>query len=106
MSDLQCPARFLVAGPEADCEQIDAACLSGVFAAPERAEDARALAARAGCEVGHIEEATLTAAMEALSDLYRGQLVAVLPGEVAYPLRSETDLVHAAIDADGWAIER
>lgn len=106
MSDLQCPARFVVAGPEADCAQIEAAGVSGVFASPGRGHDARALATRVGCEVGPIEEATLTAAMEALSDLYRGQLVAVLPGDVSYPLRSATDLVYAAIDADGWAIKR
>lgn len=106
MSDLQCPARFLVVGPEADLDQIDATSLCGVYAMSARAHDARTLATRVGCEVGPIEQANLAAEMEALSDLHRGYMVAVLPADVAYPLRSATDLVNAAIDADGWVIER
>lgn len=111
MSDLQCPATFLVAGPAAwpDPGALQEAGVAAVYAAPARAEPAAALAARLSATATPIEGGPgrpLLAVLDELADLHRGSTCLVLAGALEPPLRADDEVVRVRIDADGRAVER
>ena len=120
MSDLQCPATFLVLGsaePRA-LEGVSDARLSAAYAVPE----AQARVADALGETGppvtalDLDGTTYVAALDGLADLHRGETVlvvlpedapAVLCGRadrVAAEVLEVTEVLEVAVDADGWSV--
>lgn len=117
MSDLQCPATFLVAGPAArpDAGVLVEAGIAALFAEPERLAEAERIAAPISAGVAPIAIAderdpppwggALLAKLDELSDLHRGQTCLVLLGRVRPPLGGPGDVVRVRIDADGRTLE-
>jgi len=118
MSDLQCPARVVLATCDT-LPQLASGRYSGVFVAPaveSAASDLRAaseLARHAGCEIQRLQDAIdgakLRRALNELSDVYRGEtIVAVVPEamlrEVIGGARDCAKPVFVAIDSDGWTV--
>ena len=114
MSDLQCPATFVLLAPES-LPALDAKTLrvAGVFVyghinATVQAELQRVAAAH-GCEVqqaGEAPDATLLSQIEALADVYRGETVLMLAtsSAVCAALRRTSppaQPVTLAVDNDG-----
>jgi hypothetical protein len=114
MSDLQCPATFLVvaAAAAADTASSPGLRLAAVYAVPEGAAVAATWAAEAGLPVGSFEAAggtSYAAALEELADLHRGETVlVVLPDaavdELAGAARGTGRVLEVVVDADGWSV--
>ncbi|GAB95672.1 hypothetical protein BJY21_000756 [Kineosphaera limosa] len=110
MSDLQCPATFYVRAPAPE-EQVplpvgsDDERIVLVWSAPSRLGLARRLAAELGCDAREDEDLAgdVVAALEALSDLHRGESVVALPAG-AYPGHPAGAWLRVRIDADGTAV--
>ena len=97
MSDLQCPATFLVVGPARACPAEDPAePVAAVHAAPGREVP--------GC--APLEDGPLWSVLADLADLYRGCRVVVLAARVEPPLTTADAAVLVRIDADGASLAR
>jgi hypothetical protein len=117
MSDLQCPATFLLLTPES-LPALDARGLriAGVFMdaslGAETLAGALHVAAAHGCKVERLdlgERATLTREVEQLADSYRGETVLLLApsSAVCAALHRAVPLTHpvvVAVDSDGWNV--
>jgi hypothetical protein len=117
MSDLQCPATFLVLGP-AGTEAVGRLAgtrLAAVYAVPEGREVATAVAGISDLPVSALEPdgSSYAAARDGLADLHRGETVlVVLPEAVASTLAGggedrETagaEVLEVAVDSDGWSV--
>ena len=114
MSDLLCPATFLVLGsaePRA-LQAVSDARLAAAYAVPE----ARARVAAALGETGppvtalDLEGTTYAAALDGLADLHRGETVlVVLPEDAPAALSGRADraageVLEVAVDADGRSV--
>lgn len=114
MSDLQCPATFLVVATAARAEAIPAPGprLAAVYAVPEGAAVAATWAREAGLSVGALEAAggtSYAAALAELADLHRGETVlVVLPDaavdELAGAVHGAGPVLEVVVDADGWSV--
>jgi hypothetical protein len=124
MSDLQCPSIVVLIAAESIVRDDGRRVLAGrrlaaVFvAAPIAADpDARAAAARlavaSACTfevmADVVDGATLRAGVDDLSDLYRGETVAVVAsadmiGDVLGRAQAEEEPVAVAIDSSGWTV--
>jgi hypothetical protein len=118
MSDLQCPATFLVLGtgdPDRPAPDLRHARLAAVYAVAPDAEVAARIAHGAGLRVRLLEEqpgTTYPDGLADLADLHRGETVLVVlrPGAVAAlaerggldPARDR--MIRVAVDADGWTV--
>lgn len=116
MSDLQCPAVFVLLTPETVAgSQLADQRLAGVYVASGVAtegrvlEDARKLADQHGCKVSNAEaedEDSLLDRIEQLADVYRGETIAlVAPSRaicaVIECLEPPDEPVAIAVDGDG-----
>lgn len=117
MSDLQCPATFLVLGsaePRA-LQAVSDARLAAAYAVPE----ARARVAAALGETGppvtalDLDGTTYAAALDGLADLHRGETVlvvlpedgpAALSGRADRADRAAGEVLEVAVDADGRSV--
>ena len=127
MSDLQCPATVVLVTRSllragANMSQLGLTRCSGVCVAAALANDdtdraaATGLASQAGCQLYVLDEAvdaaTLTAAIDSLADLYRGEtLLVIAPDAVLHGVHAATNdptrPIAVAIDSSGWvALER
>jgi hypothetical protein len=117
VSDLLCPATFLVLGSAA--EQAAARVVGARLAAAYATVDGRAVAAAGGGGWGlgvgtlELDGTTYASALEDLADLHRGETVlVVLPQDTAAALAAacgspdgEPDRVlEVAVDGDGWSV--
>jgi hypothetical protein len=117
VSDLQCPARVVLATSEV-LPSLAGERYSGVFVVAAVASDPHALAAatafaqQVNCELERIEAVDGQAfkrALDELSDVYRGEaIVAVAPlamiREVVGRAADAAKPVHVEIDSSGWAV--
>lgn len=114
MSDLQCPATvwliprelFATASPLARIDR-----LAGLFVAPALAADSSWLGAAHDCPVadlpGAVDAASLGRELEQLSDIYRGETIAVVAtGALIRDLvgREARAPIALAIDSEGWRV--
>lgn len=113
MSDLQCPATFLVvAAAAAEPLPSPGPRLAAVYAVPEGAAVAATWARQAGLPVGSLEApggSSYRATLAELADLHRGETVLVaLPDtavdELAGALRGAGTVLEVGVDADGWSV--
>jgi hypothetical protein len=122
MSDLQCPAIVLLIPRELlgtlDGDAMRRNNLAGVFAPASSMTEAdrsaaEHLAQRAGCRLERLANASgsddLAQAVSQLSDLYRGENVAVIADAQLIRAalgfeRAPTGPVAIAVDASGWAV--
>lgn len=124
MSDLQCPATVLlvpgrVLDPGVLGSSLSGRRLSGVFVVPSIVEDpeahatARHLAASGSCPIetmpGVVDAASLEAAVDDLSDLFRGETIAVVAPSTSIEAvlglaGGESRPIAVAIDGDGWVV--
>lgn len=117
MSDLQCPARFVVLTPETapacDLSGMRLALVVCACAADGTMHEAlQRLAARHGCAIQAAElrdGAALATQISELADGYRGEQVAIIAGpEVvreALQLRAApSEPIQLAVDSDGWNV--
>ena len=118
MSDLQCPASFLVlgtGGADRAAPDLRHARLAAVYAVSPDADVAARIAHVAGLPVRLLEEppgTTYPDGLDDLADLHRGETVVVVlrPGELASlaerggldPARDR--VLQLAVDADGWTV--
>lgn len=107
MSDLQCPATFHVAGPQAPVHgpaSWSEVPVAAVFVGAGRPST------QVSAHDGPAEELpagrVLWDVLEELADEYRGRHVLVLPAEVSAPLTGPQDAVVVRIDADGASVGR
>jgi hypothetical protein len=118
VSDLQCPARVVLATSDV-LPSLVGERYSGVFAAAAVASDARALAAatafaqQVNCELERIDAAVdapaFKRALDELSDVYRGEaIVAVAPlamiREVVGRAADAAKPLFVEIDSSGWSL--
>ena len=117
MSDLQCPATFLVLGsadPRA-LEGVRDARLAAAYAVPEARARVAAALGGTGPQVTtlDLDGSTYAAALEGLADLHRGETVlVVLPEDAPAALAGRGDrspapageVLEVAVDADGWSV--
>ena len=114
MSDLQCPATFLVLGsaePRA-LQGVSGTRLAAAYAVPEAQERVVAALGEAGPPVTalDLDGTAYAAALEGLADLHRGETVlVVLPEDAAASLSGRADgvpgeVLEVAVDADGWSV--
>lgn len=124
MSDLQCPATFVVVGPGRPAPGEDPAePVAAVYVAPGRRCEvrpgqARVSTGRAGVgddarvaapdvsEASDLGADPLWSVLEDLADLHRGCRVVVLPDRVEPPLAMADDVLIVRIDADGATVTR
>ena len=121
MSDLQCPATVLLIARELLVTGLDATAmrarnLASVFVASSTSEPlpaAAGLAQEAGCKLEPLPNIStgddLSEALDHLSDLHRGETIAVVADaqHIRSALgwnRAPTAPVAVAIDASGWAV--
>lgn len=119
MSDLQCPATFLLlpSGDDGAAEVTDVAGarLAAVYAGPSDVDRAARVAAAAGLSLTAFPTpagASVRTVLSDLADLHRGETVAVvLPvGAVAELVAlaggrpQPDDVVQVVVDADGWTV--
>ncbi len=125
MSDLQCPAMVILASPESLSgagvveRLLSGRTLAGVFFVAPPGDDAAArlaaeeLGAAAECRhevlTGAVDAATLREGIDALSDLYRGEELAVvaptsLIREVLRRADVSSEPIFVAVDDDGWDV--
>jgi hypothetical protein len=112
VSDLQCPATFLVTGSGATeaASSLAGTRLAAAYAVPEGL--AVAGAAAGGVPVSPLGPAgtSYAAVLEELADVHRGETVlVVLPEEAVATLASGTDaapdgVLQVAVDGDGWSV--
>ncbi|MGZ5417544.1 MAG: hypothetical protein ACXWDI_10215 [Nocardioides sp.] len=118
MSDLQCPATFLVLGTGAadrPAPDLRHARLAAVYAVAPDAEVAARIAREAGLPLRWLQEPSGTTypdGLADLADLHRGETVLVVlrPGAVSAlaerggldPTRNR--VIRVAVDADGWTV--
>jgi hypothetical protein len=122
MSDLQCPATIvLIAGESIASDGVPAAVegrhLSGVFVASAVAADPSGLArwadargARLSTMPGVEDAESLAAAIDDLSDLHRGETIAVvatrdLIEEMLGEARARAGAITIAVDESGWSFQ-
>jgi hypothetical protein len=119
VSDLQCPARFVLVPADAQPEPVDHALAHDrvaevrTDAGPEAVGLGRTLAARWGLPVPEatvLDAASYRDALGDLADLRRGEttVVVVAPELLALVAGRHQgdapDLVELQVDADGWAV--
>jgi hypothetical protein len=114
MSDLQCPATFLVVAAAAapGTAASPGLRLAAVYAVPEGGAVAAAWAAEAGLPVGTLEASggtSYAASLVELADLHRGETVlVVLPDAAVDDLagagRGTSQVLEVVVDADGWSV--
>lgn len=112
MSDLQCPATFLVTGPAATeaAARLAGTRLAAAYAVPEGL--AVAAAAAAGLPVASLEldGTSYAAVLEDLADVHRGETVlVVLPEHAVETLAGGAatgpdGVLQVAVDGDGWSV--
>jgi len=119
MSDLQCPATFLVLGPAGGdaVARLSGTRLAAAYAVPEGLDVATALAGESGPPVTALEldTASYGSALAELADVHRGETVlVVVPRAVAAVLagRGEdevgpvAEVLEVAVDSDGWSVRK
>lgn len=114
MSDLQCPASFVLLSPETaqTCDLHELRLSLVVCACETNAETVQRLAAKDRCTIETSTLATaaeLVAKINQLADQYRGEQVAVIAGSElicgALNQRSaEAHPIQITVDSDGWNI--
>ena len=118
MSDLQCPATFLVlgtGGAARPAPELRQARLAAVYAVTPDADVAAWIAREAGLPVRPLEESAGTTypdGLADLADLHRGEtVVVVLPTRAVSALAERGGLdparnrvIRVAVDADGWTV--
>jgi hypothetical protein len=115
VSDLQCPATFVIVPAGAPGSDLDAGVrLAALFAGDGvRVRDTAArLAATQGLAVSELEPPATggyRAILTDLADLYRGETVAVVldpddVAEIVAPGGRPADVFVISIDADGWVV--
>ena len=114
MSDLQCPASFVLLTPEtAETCNLSELRLSLVLCAcAMQTETVQRLAAKDRCTIqtsALVDGAELKAKINQLADQYRGEQVAVIaePEMIRDALKQHaapTSAVQIAVDSDGWNI--
>jgi hypothetical protein len=117
MSDLQCPATFLVLGSAEPrmLQRVSDTRLAAAYAVPEARAGVAAALGGTGPPVTalDLDGTTYAAALEGLADLHRGESVlVVLPEDAAAALSGRADgadtaagdILEVAVDADGWSV--
>lgn len=117
MSDLQCPATFLVLGSAGAvaAARVAGTRLAAAYATPEGREVAAAAVGGSDLSVAALEldGTSYVAALEGLADVHRGETVlVVLPEAAAAALadavgrRAEApdEVVEVAVNGDGWSV--
>ncbi|HET8939347.1 MAG TPA: hypothetical protein VFN67_38140 [Polyangiales bacterium] len=114
MSDLQCPASFVLLTPEtADtCDLSDLRLSLVLCTCATHTETVQRLAAKDHCTIEtstFTDAAALKAKIDQLADQYRGEQVAVIaePEMIRDVLKQHavpTSAVQIAVDSDGWNI--
>ena len=115
MSDLQCPATFLVLGADRTAPDLRHARVAAVYAVAPDAEVAARIAQGAGLPVRLLEEPSGTTypdGLADLADLHRGETVVVVLGPGAVTVLAErggldpdrNQVIRLDVDADGWTV--
>jgi hypothetical protein len=112
MSDLQCPATFLVTGANAEeaARSLAGTRLAAVYAVPEGRAVADAAAGGAPVTPLDLRGTSYVAALEDLADVHRGETVlVVLPEHAADTLANgagvgASEVLEVAVDGDGWSV--
>jgi hypothetical protein len=117
MSDLQCPATFLVpaSAEPRTLEGLRDTHLAAAYAVPEARARVSAALGESGPPVTELDLAgrTYAAALEGLADLHRGETVlvvlpedapATLSGRAEGATRASDEVLEVAVDADGWSV--
>ncbi len=118
MSDLQCPAKVVLAVHDRP-PSLAGQRFSGVFLAPDVAADAEALAAASGfaeqanCAFDTLgdarDAASLVRTLQELSDVYRGETIVVLTSEAMLRdaigrAADSAQPIVLSIDSSGWTV--
>lgn len=119
MSDLQCPATFLVlaSGRGVEGSALRGSRLAAVYALPVDDAVAAEVAEAAGLRVSPLEAAggaSYRPVLAALADVHRGETVAVVLPDAAVagltaaagPPSPGDGALEVAIDGDGWSVRR
>lgn len=112
MSDLQCPASFLVTGPAAteSARSLAGTRLAAAYAVAEGTAVARVAAGDVPVSPLGLDGTSYAAALEDLADLHRGETVlVVLPEQAVEILASGAGVgpdrvLQVAVDGDGWSV--
>jgi hypothetical protein len=118
MSDLQCPAKVVLAAREM-LPSLTGERFSGVYVVPAIAADpagraaVSGFAAQANCQLDTladaIDGASLRRSLQELSDVYRGETIAVvapraLVREAIGRAADSTQPIVVSIDSSGWTV--
>ena len=117
MSDLQCPATFLVLGPAGvtAAARVAGTRLAAAYATPEGRAVAAAAVGGSDLTVAALEldGTSYVAALEGLADVHRGETVLVVLPEVAAAALADAwgrraaapdEVLEVVVDGDGWSV--